>query len=862
MYYKSLNGKWQFKGGEDKVWLDATVPGCNYTDLMDNGIIKDPFEGMNEKDSLWPAEKNYTYKRTFDADEELMRAADVLLKCDMLDTLATVRINGEKAAVSRNCHTGLCVSVKEFLKEGENLIEVEFDSPVAYIKSKQAADKMPLNMNGLNGAPHIRKPQCHFGWDWGPTLPPSGIAGDIGLQAVGEAVIKGLDLSQSHGDGKAEIRAFMRTEIYSASGLKAVYALYSPQDELIDVKECNFDTYACFEIDSPELWWPNGHGEQPLYTVKAVIDKDGVPVHEISKRVGIRTIVLDTDKDEFGSQFAFKVNGVPVFAKGANWIPADSFITRFTKEKTENFILAAKRANMNMLRVWGGGYYESDDFYDFCDRYGIMVWQDFAFACAPYPFYDKQFEKNVLEEVEYNVDRLKHHACLALWCGNNEIEIMSAAWLQRRKLIEYTEIFFYHTLPETLKNVYALSGQLLKTAVPYNYIPGSPTSGEFMKKVNSDASGDTHLWSVWHGLQPLNYYRTRFTRFCSEFGLESIPDMRTVRYFAGDGEQSLTSPVFNAHQKCGSGNMKIKYYITTKFRLAEKMEDLVYQSQIVQAECVREATEHWRINQGRCNGSLFWQLNDCWPVNSWSSIDYFGRYKALQYAARTFNAPVTLSLFSEKNGADLYIINDTASEFGGRIVNRLITFDGVCLYYEDFNISAKPASSTQVTALDYSTVIMPETTLGKLLKANGYRLVMVSDLLDGDGERICRKTLLFRQEKFLEMPAEKISVDLREEEDGFYITLLSSKYQRFVNVRPADGCLPMSDNFFDLLPNEPYTVVAPKEGRTLKEFKSALSVKSLKDVVPFRKKYKDDLMRLKIFVKPYNLANWFYYKFT
>ncbi|MCM1545013.1 MAG: glycoside hydrolase family 2 protein, partial [Ruminococcus sp.] len=651
----SLNGNWQFREYGKGDWLAAVVPGCNYLDLMRHDKIEDPFIGTNEKDAYWVALTDWEYQRTFGVTDELLRNDSLVLYCDMLDTICDVYLNEKLIGSGNNCFRRFEWDVKDKLVFGENSIRIVFYSPVNYVKQKQAKEKCPPNNNGQNGIPHIRKPQCHFGWDWGPVLPPSGISGNIGILALNGARIDDIRINQQHENG--EVRLNVSAEIATLSEKYSAYTLV--------VNAPNGDEIARFDsaekklishdicIEKPQLWWThelNPVDEQSLYEVTLTLKSEsGETLDRMCKKIGLRTITLDQSKDEHGINFRFILNGVPIFAKGANRIPADSFINRYTAERLDYDLKAALFSNMNMIRIWGGGYYESDLMYDLCDRYGILLWQDFPFACQAYPFFDEEFLQNAESDIAYNVKRLRHHASLAIWNGNNEIESMSITWRNYVKYVKWTDKFFYNILPDFLRKYDDVTA----------YIPGSPCGIEHLKGFDRDNVGDTHLWAVWHGLQPMTYYRKRLTRFCSEFGFESLPDIKTIQKFAKPEDYSLTSRVFSAHQKCLSGNMKMIYYIASRFRLPKNFEDYIYLSQVCQQECIKDATEHWRRNKGRCNGSIYWQMNDCWPVCSWAGMDYYGNYKALQYTSRHFNAPLEVSIQDDKNEIKIFAINDT-----------------------------------------------------------------------------------------------------------------------------------------------------------------------------------------------------------
>lgn len=846
----NLNGAWQFREAGTDSWKSAQVPGCNYLDLLRLKEILDPFDGTNEKDVYWVALKDWEYKKEFDVAAEILSCDCVYLQCQTLDTICDVYLNDTCIGHGENAHLQYRFEVKSLLRENGNLLRIVFYSPVKYVEQKQAVERCPRNNNGQDGIPHIRKPQCHFGWDWGPVLPPSGISGDISLVGYTAARFSDICILQKHSENQVDLAVTVETESFASdASLACKLTVLSPDGEVLFENTANIPEAgtlsASVPIQNPQLWWTRDLSDrktQPLYTVKAELLSDGVAVDGIQRIIGLRTVELNRERDRFGENFQFKINGVPIFAKGANWIPPDSFVNRYTDARMEYDLTAMKFANMNLLRVWGGGYYESDALYEKCDRDGILIWQDFCFACQPYPFFDEALLKNVQSEVEYNVKRLRHHASLALWNGNNEIETMSIAWRNRLKYVDWTEKFFYHILPEWMKG--------LDTQTPY--IPGSPCGTAHLKGFDRDNVGDTHLWAVWHGLQPLTYYRKRMTRFCSEFGFESLPDLKTIETFAKPQDYSLTSEVFNAHQKCNSGNMKMAYYITSRFRLPKHFVDYIYLSQICQEECVRDATEHWRRNRGRCNGSIWWQLNDCWPVCSWASIDYYGNYKALQYAARHFNAPITVSVEDTKDAVKIFCINDTRKAIPScRVQYRLIQFDGKLL-------AEGTSDALCLDALESTCVMTLHTAdlqaFGSLKKA-----VLAIDLVDETHTLLSRRTLLFDAEKNLKLPKTDVKMTAHIEDGLAVYTLTADKYTHFLQLHSKSNTAPFSDNYFDLLPGEVKTVtqaVAPSV--TEADLQSDISFFSAGDIVPKGTPFTDFLTKMSVLLRPINFGSYMY----
>jgi beta-mannosidase len=471
----------------------------------------------------------------------------------------------------------------------------------------------------IPGGPYLRKAPCQFGWDWGPKLPPTGIWREIRLEAGSLARLEDVHLRQQHQDGKVTLLAAISAEIWQESELSARLQLTAPdgQPQTLTASLQEGKVEFALPIENPQLWWPNGSGEQPLYHAQVTLLSGKEVLDQCSYQIGLRTIELRQQPDEYGISFTFVVNGVSIFAKGGNWIPSDSFPTRVTPHQLEHLIRSSAQANFNMLRCWGGGYYEDEAFYDLCDRYGILVWQDFMFSCATYPFMEPAFLENVRQEVIYNLRRLRHRASLALWCGNNEMESGWIGWgwntPQNADLKAADMQFFYHTL----------RGWVNAEDPDRAYWPSSPSSNTPHENPNSNQMGDNHLWEVWHGLQPFTFYQTVYPRFASEFGFQSLPSMPTIAAYAEPSDWNLTSHIMEHHQRSYRGNGLIIAYLTNHFRMPKDFASTVYLSQVLQAEAMRMAGR--RRQPVRCSGALYWQLNDCWPVASWSSIDYFGR---------------------------------------------------------------------------------------------------------------------------------------------------------------------------------------------------------------------------------------------
>jgi beta-mannosidase len=588
------------------------------------------------------------------------------------------------------------------------------------------------------------------------------------------------------------------------------------------------------DVDSPQLWWPNGLGPQPLYQARVELMSDGCCLDRQVFQVGLRRVELCQDPDAWGNKFTFVVNGVPIFAKGADWIPADSFPTRLTPGHYERLISDCAAANMNMLRVWGGGYYEDEMFYDLCDRHGILVWQDFMFACAAYPLDEPDFVANVKMEIEEAMRRLRHRACLALWSGNNEIEVMWGLWNRYASLTTACEQFFYHQLPDWVARL----------DPDHPYWPSSPSSGRFMHKTNSDAFGDTHLWQVWHGLKPFTYYRRRFTRFASEFGLEALPALETITGFAGTQELKMDSPVMLHHQRSIGGNDKILYYLTGRFHLPASFQDLVYLTQIQQAEAIRIGVEHWRRNRPRCSGALYWQLNDCWPVTSWASIDYEGRWKALQYEAHRFFAPLALSIEDQGSRIRVFVTNDHPYPRQGMWRWSLATLEGEKVETGQEEVKISPTAAVCLREFDF----------GRAVKKHGRTHLVFTAGLYEDGECLSQRSALLAKEKEMVFPNPELHWDVTREGETLVISLKANAFARFVWLRLDGADTVFSDNFFDLPACETIQVRCPlPAGWSVEQARRSLHVRSLADVVPARSKVPDAIRHLLLGLRPASL---------
>jgi beta-mannosidase len=819
---QSLAGAWEFRqtGGEE--WLIARVPGGVHTDLFALGRIPDPFVADNEQRVQWVAESGWTYRCRFESSPGLLAEEKVFLVCDGLDTLATVFLNGHKLGHTDNMFRRYEWEVKSLLGVAEaNEITITFDSPMKFIAKKQSIRPLPGVAQAIPGGPYLRKAPCQFGWDWGPQLPQVGIWKDIRLEGYSVARLADVHLRQDHSGGRVTVEAMITSELWGKSPLSAVVRITTPDGEVLE-EEASMSVLGKAVINvaipDPQLWWPNGYGEQPLYQAEiSLMGKDpsrkGL-LDKLSLQFGLRTIDLHQVQDQWGRSFGFAVNGIPILCKGSNWIPADSFPTRITNEHLEFLIRSAMEANQNMLRVWGGGFYEEERFYDLCDRYGILVWQDFIFSCSIYPLDDHQFRENIREEVVQNIRRLRHRASLALWCGNNEMEWGWVNWKwdcpEYQALKAAYDRFFHHTLPEWCQH----------EDPDHTYWPSSPSSAIPFVDPNGHNQGDSHYWDVWHGRKPFAAYREQYPRFMSEFGFQALPPLETIRTYAEEADWNMTSYIMEQHQKNASGNSLIIWQMLDTFRFPKDFASMVYLSMALQAEGIRYGVEHWRRHPDRVAGILYWQLNDCWPVASWSSLDYFGRWKALHYAARRFYAPLMLSIEDKTPVQGVYISNDLLEPWEGTVNWSLETLNG-----EVINSGVGPVRvASQASVLAYEQDFSSQITYNNLRK-----LVFITELWQGD-QFITRQTAFFAPIKHLLLTDPAITVNLHSQDEELIIELVSSSLALLVEVSLTGADAVFSDNYFNLPARRSVQISCPlPSGWTLKQAQKEIRIFSIYD---------------------------------
>lgn len=781
----SLNGPWTLDiPGSAFTAVPAEVPGSVYHDLLAAGRIPDPFYRDNETEALKLMEYDFHYSRAFQADGELLDCGAVLLRCEGLDTLAAVYINGAEAGRADNMHRVWEFDVKDLLREGENNIAVHFASPTKFIRESYAADPADGTADAMEGFPSLRKAHCMFGWDWGPRLPDAGIWRDISLLGVDTARIRDVLVKQFHEGGRAALEIDTHIARLTDAPAEVRVSVTAPDGTVLTGagETCRI------EVPDPRLWWPAGYGGQPLYRVEAELVSGGTRLDVWSRRIGLRTMTVSRVKSEHGESFSHCVNGVDVFAMGMDYIPEDSLLPRVTPERTRRLLEDARAANVNTIRVWGGGYYPDDYFYDICDELGLLVWQDFMFACAVYNLTDA-FEETITAEFVDNIRRLRSHPSLALWCGNNEMEQFagSGMWIRAmRQKSDYIKMFQY-IIPKVLK---AEDPQAF-------YWPSSPSSGGDFDEPGDPSRGDVHDWDVWHGLKPFTDYRNYLFSYVSEFGFQSFPCMETIESFTLPEDRNIFSYIMEKHQRNATANGRIVTYLSQNYLYPATLDKLVYASQLLQAQAMQYGVEHWRRNRGRCMGAVIWQLNDCWPVASWAGIDYFGRWKALQYYARRFFAPVLVSCHEEglvnqedisvntehidpRKTARLNVSNETMEAFAGRIDWSLRRPDASVIEEGRFDVA--------VPALD--ALWLPEQDFTKY---GPYDCYYAYRLTDRAGHTVGEGSVLFCAPKHFRFRDPGLTVRL----EGDEAVVTASAYARSVEVQCGPDVL-LEDNYFDM----------------------------------------------------------------
>lgn len=806
----TLNGTWQLSAGHRSLEsVDMQIPGTVLSGLLAAGKIKDPFYRTNEDATRALFWKDYVFTRTFDVDEELLAQQHIVLVCEGLDTLAEISINGTFLAKTDNMHRTWKFQAKKLLHPGKNEIQIVFRSVLRFIEDYPYEAHKKINYipcGSMKGNQLLRKAHSMFGWDWGPQTIDAGIFRDIYLQGYSHARIEDIRIHQQHAKNVSVQTSITLSE--SVPGQKLCVELSEDgADKPLQTKLCktNADGVATvdFVIENPKLWWPNDYGDQPLYIVRTtLLDEDGTSLESITRRIGLRTLTISQEKDEWGNEFAFCVNGVKIFTRGGNYIPDDCLYTRITEKKLDYILESCRRAHFNCVRVWGGGYYPSDAFYDLCDEKGLIVWQDLMYACNVYDVTDA-FAENCRQETYDNVRRLRHHASLGLWCGNNEIESAWDHWGDFQKETPYLRADYIRLFEEVLpKAVQEADGETF-------YWHSSPSSGGCFDNPDDANRGDTHYWDVWHGQKPFTDYRKYFFRFCSEFGFQSFPCAKTVNSFTLEDDRNIFSRVMESHQKNDAANGKMLYYLSENLRYPKDLTHLLYASQVLQGMAIKYGVDHWRRNRGRCMGTLYWQINDDWPAPSWSSIDYFGRWKALHYMAQKFYAPHAVSMTLEDHRCHVYFSNESFET----------TEYSLTLSIRDLSGNVLETYETKGNSPAFSAI---ETAVVDICSWEDQKDdIFLEAVIHTKDQKVLKDVETLVPYKYLNLKNPVISTEAEETNDAFILHISSDCFAPFVALDFDDADVIFSDNFFHLTDKTVQDIIVKKEDILQGHFENA-----------------------------------------
>ena len=873
MKQQLLSSGWMLTIPEDNIYhigpdpIPATIPGSVYSCLLENSLMPDPYWRDNELDALKLMENDFLFTEHFVPEKEVLSSDRVILKFDGIDTIADITLNGTFLGHTENMHRSFEFDVKELLKEGENELTVKFFSPLKFCAASHEKIKNMESTDAVPGYPQLRKAHCMFGWDWGPRLPDAGFYRLIRLLGVKKArlsddirVMQEHEIEETgvHGNvvKKVKLAVTAVTDPVYAEGVHAEITLTDPDGKTTcfaaDEKE-----EKCLggklTVENPKLWWPNGYGGQDLYTVtvRLIDDATGEELDQTQKRIGLRTVTVDTspfpeeerdphigpqvreDRKE-GRHFDFVVNGLRIFAMGGDYIPEDNILQRVTRDRTEILIRDAAEAHYNCIRIWGGGYYLDDFFYDLCDEYGLLLWQDFMFACASYEL-TEDFEENLKAEFTEVVRRLRHHASMSVWCGNNEMEaqVLEDHWngefnelipgmggirpvhhASNKQYYDYIKLYEY-ILPKIMK----------AEAPEAFYWPSSPSSGGNYEDIYEENIGDAHYWGVWHGGDQFSDYRKHHFRFLSEFGFQSFPCMETVRSFTEPEDRNVFSEVMEMHQRNTAANGKIMNYLSATYRYPKNFDELLYCSQMLQLDAIRYGVEYFRRIRGTCMGTVVWQLNDIWPVASWASIDYYGRWKALHYGEKRFFAPVSITC--EEHGrldqkpfvnslpipveysAALHVANETGETVKGTVRWQLRRPDSSVIRENEKDIEIAPYSGTWLDKEIYNGL------------ADEREMHLYYEFVQ-DGKIVSSGSAMFVAPKHYRFADPKLSVRV----EGETVIVTSEGYAKGVCIESEDGNLRLSDNFFDMEKGERVLAIVGKKPE------GELRVRSVYDIAP------------------------------
>jgi beta-mannosidase len=821
--FTELHQGWEFRQVLSEKWRHAQVPGCVHLDLLKNNLIDDPFYRDNEKKVQWVGESDWEYRLIFDVSPEMLAHPHLRLQFDGLDTYATVYLNQAKILEADNMFRRWQVDVQSHLRAGGNELLVCFQSPVNRVKPQLSEKEIILPALGDQAggtSPYTRKARYHYGWERGPALIACGVWKAVRLIGWHNCYIADMRIDQLH-VSQREADVAVHVEVMAAHEQHAEIIIEIPELGLANhsvitlQKGVNHFSETPL-IRDPQLWQPAGYGSQPLYHIRAHL-ASAEENHLVEKRIGLRRIEARREKDAGGESFAFYINDKPVFMKGANWIPADSLTPRVSPERYRYLLQSARDAHFNMLRVWGGGIYEDDLFYDLCDELGILVWQDFMFACALYPA-DEAFLKSVRLEAADQVKRLRHHPCLALWCGNSEIEL---GWEDRGWKEKYPARLLQE---DYYKLTYVMLAEVCRFQDPSRlYWPSSPASDVvFPNNPGDQRRGDVHCWDVWEKKRPFESYLQQSPRFVSEYGFQSFPEPRSVKEFTVPEDHDIFSPVMRWRERGQEGNDMIKNYMEQYYRVPQKFEDFLWLSQILQAEGVKIGAEYFRRLRPHCMGSLYWQINDCWPAASGSSVDYYGRWKALHYYARRFYAPVLISPLLQEGRCRIMVVSDRAERFVSEVRIEVMDFSGKKVLEQRRPIEI-PALEN-IAALD--------TSKDELLRGLPDNRSLLYCSVTENGRLLSENILYFARPKEQALPFPEIERELENTAEGFRLRLQTPVLARHVIIDAGDLPVRLSDNFFDLPPNRPVEILLTAEKKiTESELRRSLRIYHLQGMI-------------------------------
>lgn len=788
---RSLNNEdWKFKQETKENWLPAKIPGTVHTDLLANKVIEDPFFGTNEKQLQWIENENWNYKTSFIVSKSELKYKNIALEFKGLDTYATVFLNGKLILEANNMFRTWKIPVKNNLKEGENSIEIKFKSSV--LKGKAAAQKLTYTLPGDEKV-FTRKAQYQYGWDWGPRFVTAGIWKDVNLNFWNNVTIENVSYNQLELNDQKAILEFITT--IKVDRVSNVKLKINEIVETFNLKKGLNTIKMNYEIKSPKRWWTNGLGEANLYPFEISLINHKKIVSSKKLNIGLRTIELIQEKDKIGTSFYFKLNGIPVFMKGANYIPDDSFMPGVSDSIYKSRIKTAVDSNMNMLRVWGGGIYGDDAFYEECDKNGILVWQDFMFACAMYPG-DADFLANVKHEVIDNVTRLQNHPSLAIWCGNNENDEGWKNWGWQKQYnyskSDSTKIWndydklFHQLIPQTLDSLSSKNKPI--------YWPSSPSIG--WGKKESMTQGDSHYWGIWWGKEPFEIYKKKVGRFMSEYGFQGMPNVETLQKAVSQKDLNLNSEAINNHQKHPTGYETINEYMARDYIIPKDFENYIYVSQLLQADGMKTAMEAHRRAKPNCMGTLYWQFNDCWPVTSWSSVDYYGNWKAFQYQVKRSYENLLHSVNEEGDFYKVYIVNDALENFTDELTWELISFDGTSLW----------SITKEVNVEQNSSSVVLEIPKKEFEKFNLEKAVL--------NVRFEKQSSNYFFVKPKELNLTKPTIQITQKDD-LTIEITTNVLAKNVFISSENQVF-FDDNYFDLLPNEKKVIKLSKSVNEIK----------------------------------------------